>query len=237
MGPDDGVIPLGIPGLKSDDAHLHWMEALTELYEVTRPRPIRTSFDAPLRLAQVLREALRINATYFYPRRPARSVSYREPDWRRNPGERYERFSYGRMVEFAWLMIRAERILGRRPSWGHFRALVDHALEYGYDHRRGGLYEAGIGAEPAFETDKVWWVQAESLAALTVGLRHRGDAGYARSLNRLLQFLRAHQIDPQDGIWLDTVAADGTPLLTGKAHRWKAAYHDLRATLMFLDAQ
>ena len=133
-------------------------------------------------------------------------------------------------------MVRAERVLGRKPSWGHFRALVHHALEHGYDHRRGGVYDLGIGAEPAFDTDKTWWVQAEMLAALTVGLRHRRNAGDARALDQLLGFLRAYQIDPRDGIWLDTVAADGTPVHTGKAHRWKAAYHDLRALVMLVDA-
>ena len=227
---------IGIAGLKSDNAHLHWLEALIELFEVTRPRPIRTSFGAPLRLAKVLREALRINRTYFYPRRPARSTRYRAADWRRIAEPHAEQISYGHLVEFAWLMVRAERALGRRPSWGHFRALVDHALEHGYDHQRGGVYDLGIGAEPAFDTDKIWWVQAEMLAALTVGLRRRSDPDHTRALEQLLSFLRAHQIDPQDGIWLDTLAADGTPLLTGKAHQWKAAYHDLRALLMFIDA-
>ena len=68
---------IGIPGLKSGNAHLHWFEALTELFEVTRPHAIRTSFNAPLRLAKVLREALQINTIYFYRavRRAARGIA------------------------------------------------------------------------------------------------------------------------------------------------------------------
>jgi hypothetical protein len=45
------------------------------------------------------------------------------------------------------------------------------------------------------------------------------DAGYTRALNRLLSFLRTYQIDSLDGIWLDIVAAEGKPLLNGKADR------------------
>ena len=231
----DGPVPFGIPGLKSADAHLHWMEALSELFAVTRDRKIRISLGAPLQLGSAFREALQINAR-FHPRRPGRSVAFLGADWSRLAGQRYEFISFGHLVESAWLMIRAERILGRRPSWRHFRALVDYVLRTGYDHERGGAYYRGFAGEPAFNTDKVWWTQAEMLAALAVGLLRRSDPDYTDALRGLVRFLRAHQIDPQDGIWLDTVAADGAPLLTGKAHNWKAAYHDLRATLMLVDA-
>ena len=221
--------PDGSPGLKDGNSHLHWLEAVAELFEVTRSKAIRSSFDAPLRLAKVLREALRINATYFYPLPPERSVASRAADWGRLTGPRYEEISYGHLAEFAWLMIRAERILGQKPSWRYFHALMSFVLSRGYDRERGGTYRSGFGDEPAVDTEKVWWVQAETLAALSVGLERRTDAGYRRALTRLLRFLRAFQIDPQDGIWFDSVAADGTPLWRAKAHEWKANYHDLRA--------
>ncbi len=110
------------------------------------------------------------------------------------------------MVEFAWLMIRAERLLG--GGLGPFHALVG-PRSHGYDERHGGVYLTGVGDRPALDTDKVWWTQAETLVALTLGLRQRQDARYTEALSGLLQFLRAWQIDPQDGIWLDRLAADG----------------------------
>ena len=49
-------------------------------------------------------------------------------------------------------------------------------------------------------------------------------------------FIFKYQANPADGIWLDTVAADGTPKNTAKAHAWKANYHDVRAMVKFVEA-
>ncbi len=213
-------------GLKSANAHLHWMEALSELCDVTRDKAVRRS----------LIEALELNQKWFYPKRPGRSAFHRQPDWKPVTDPESAGLSYGHNVEFAWLMVRAEQVLGRRPSWGHFDAILEHALACGTDHERGGLYHRGFNNEPATDTDKVWWSQAEFLAALTEGLQRRDNPAYREALRKLLDFLRRHQIHPADGIWLDTVAADGQPKRTAKAHQWKANYHDVRAVVKFLQA-
>jgi mannobiose 2-epimerase len=132
-------------------------------------------------------------------------------------------------------MVRAKDVLGQEPSWSHFDAHVQHALKYGYDHERGGVYSLGTNDQPATKTEKVWWVQAEMLAALTDGLKYKANPAYADALNKLLAFIMEHQIQTPDGIWLDTVTADGKPKLTGKAHNWKANYHDVRALVKFID--
>jgi len=134
------------------------------------------------------------------------------------------------------LFIRAQKVLGRAPSWDHFNHHLQHALRYGYDHARGGLYSRGFDNQPASDTDKIWWVQAEMLAALTDALKHRHDQAYADALDQLLRFITAYQQNAVDGIWLDTVAADGTPKNSSKAHNWKGNYHDVRALVKFIDA-
>jgi len=74
------------------------------------------------------------------------------------------------------------------------------------------------------------------LAALTVEMGHRPDATSAGALEKLLRFISKYQADPADGIWLDTVDAEGQPKATGKAHNWKANYHDVRAMVKFIEA-
>ena len=59
---------------------------------------------------------------------------------------------------------------------------------------------------------------------------------YGKALDKLLEFIVTYQADPKDGIWLDTVAADGKPKVTTKAHNWKANYHDVRAMVKFEEA-
>ena len=61
--------------ITSANAHLHWMEALTELYDVTHDRKVRKS----------LEECLRINVTYFYPKAAVRG---NDPSYRRDSAMR-----------------------------------------------------------------------------------------------------------------------------------------------------
>jgi cellobiose epimerase len=220
----EAIVEVG--GMKSANTHLHLMEALTELYDATHDPEVRKSLEA----------AVKINATYFYPREAGQSCFHRHLDWKPATATTSAGLSYGHNVEFAWLFIRAQRVLGQPLSWDHFNAHIEHALKYGYDHQRGGLYSRGKDDQPATDTDKVWWVQAELLAALTDALQHKEDRDYSEALEKLVGFIFKYQANPADAIWLDTVAADGTPKNTAKAHSWKANYHDVRATVKFVEA-
>lgn len=225
MDPSAAVI-VERAGCKSANTHLHLMEALTELCQATGNRDVH----------KALVEAIKINRTWFYPGDPAKSAFHRYPDWKLVTEPTSQGLSYGHNVEFAWLLVRAQQVLKQRPAWNQVEAHVNHALKYGYDHLRGGLYSRGFDNQPATDTDKVWWVQAEMLAALTECLKHKENAAYSKALQQLLDFVSAHQANPGDGIWLDTVKADGTPKVTAKAHNWKANYHDVRALVKFSEA-
>ena len=226
LKPGDPRNEVEVVGLKSANSHLHWMEALAELYDVTRDPEVKQS----------LEEALRLNQQYFYPKDAGQSCFHRQPDWKPVTDPKSAGLSYGHNVEFAWLMIRAEQVLGRPPSWPHFYAHIDHALKHGYDREHGGLYHRGFDDQPATDTNKIWWVEAEMMAALSDALQHRPNPQYEEALVHLFQFVRKYQTDPKDGIWLDTVTADGRPRSTAKAHNWKANYHDVRAIVKFIDA-
>lgn len=219
MRPRDPEAIVEVAGLKSANTHLHLMEALTELYLETRSSEVKTA----------LIEALERNQRHFYPADPARSAFHCHPDWSAVTEPASAGLSYGHNVEFAWLMIEAERALGREPSWSHFEAHLNHALAHGTDPIRGGTYNRGAGNEPASDTRKVWWVQAEMMAALTLGVQHRPAAQeYADALGKLILWCQSRQSDPKSGIWMDTVTAAGVPEATGLAHNWKASYHDVR---------
>jgi mannobiose 2-epimerase len=214
-----------VAGYKSANAHLHLMEALAELFDATGDPSVKVS----------LAEALEVNATYFYPKAAGRSAFHRKPDWSEVTDPKSAGLSYGHNVEFAWLMIRSEQVLQHDPSWAHFEAHLDHALKFGADNKLGGLYNRGIDDQPATQTDKVWWVQAEWLAALSDGLHHKSRPDYEKALRQTLDFLDRYQADPEDGIWRDTVTASGESKSPAKAHSWKANYHDVRAIVKFIE--
>ena len=226
LSPGDSRDPVEIVGCKSANAHLHWMEAMTELYDASHDPAVKES----------LSEALHLNQTYFYPEDPAHCMFYRQFDWKPVTGPGRDGLSYGHNVEFAWLMVRAETVLGRKPSWKHFYALLDHALKYGYDNEHGGLFSRGLDDQPANDTEKVWWIQAEMLAALSDALKHQNDPRYETALKKELLFVKTWQADPKTGVWLYAVTADGRPKDTTLANSWKANYHDVRGMLKFVEA-
>ncbi|MCF7709175.1 MAG: AGE family epimerase/isomerase [Verrucomicrobia bacterium] len=215
-----------IPGLKSANTHLHLMEAFTELYRETKRSDVR----------RALEESARINSRFFYPSAPGESCFHRKPDWSPVTGPGHDGLSYGHNVEFAWLLVQAEKALNRDPSWSHVSAIIDHALEYGYDHSRGGLYYLGNDNTPASDKRKIWWVQAEMLSALTEQITHSRKPRYTKALKSLLNWINKFQTDQDTGIWYDTVAETGEALNPALMHNWKGAYHDLRALLKFSES-
>jgi mannobiose 2-epimerase len=225
LAPKDPAGEVEVAGYKSANTHLHLMEALAELYDVTGDADVKKS----------LQEALDLNMRYFYPRDAGKSCFHRQPDWSEVTDAKSAGLSYGHNVEFAWLMIRAQQALKQPSAWPHFYAHIDHALKHGYDHERGGLYHRGVDNRPASDTNKIWWVEAEWMAALTEALRHEENKSYRSALDDTVHFVNTFQSD-KDGIWLDSVTAEGKPKSTGKAHSWKANYHDVRALVKLIEA-
>lgn len=231
LAPDFSILPAGVPtretglhhvsGLKSANGHLHWMEALSELLDVTGDPAVRAA----------LAEVLRINTEVFFAE-PGVSPSHVTADWEPVITEPFAGISYGHNLEFAWLMLRAQQVLRSPPGLVLFEALLSHSLDHGFDMTRGGFYQKGArGAAAAFDTSKVWWPQAEGLAALSDALTTPGigdRARYERCLDRLLDWIWRHQ-RLGDGTWVWSTDATGTIQNPTKADDWKAGYHEVRA--------
>ena len=214
-----------IVGFKSGDAHLHWMEALTELYAEVKDASMRDS----------LVEAIDLLCTKFYPPSVSESCEYLLPDWKAVANDDFSNVSHGHMIEFAWLMLHAQKALGMPRHWNHFESLLRHSLRYGFDHERGGFYFRGKPSEPASDTTKFWWVQAEGLSALTEAVAHFDADEYSRTLAQLVDWIRNCQIRSDDGVWIVSTDAGGKPQNAKKAGEWKAAYHEVRAITKFVN--
>ena len=213
-----------IVGFKSGDAHLHWMEALTELYAEVKDASMRES----------LIEAIELLCTKFYPANVSESCEYRLSDWTPVAGEDLSSVSHGHMIEFAWLLLHAQQILGIPRDWDHFESLLRHSLRYGFDHDRGGFYFRGKPNEFACDTTKFWWVQAEGLSALTDAVAHFDSDEYSGALTQLSNWILNYQIRSDDGVWIVSTDTAGRPQSVKKAGEWKAAYHEVRAITKFV---
>lgn len=213
-----------IVGFKSGDAHLHWMEALTELYAEVQNASVRDS----------LLETIELLCTKFYPPDVSASCEYRLADWKPTGNDEFSGVSHGHMIEFAWLLLHAQQALGLPRDWDHFESLLQHSLRYGFDHERGGFYFRGKPDEMACDTTKFWWIQAEGLSALTVAAAHSDE--YNGPLTQLIDWILNCQICSDDGVWIVSTDAAGHPLSVKKAGEWKAAYHEVRAITKFVHA-
>jgi mannobiose 2-epimerase len=200
------------------------MEALTELYSEVKDASVRDS----------LVEAIELLCTRFYPTDVSKSCEYRLRDWNPVANDEFSNLSHGHMIEFAWLLLHAQQALGIPRHWDHFENLLRHSLRYGFDHERGGFYFRGKPHEPASDTTKFWWVQAEGLSALTDAVAHFDSDEYSGPLTQLVDWILNSQIRSDDAVWIVSTDAGGEPQNIKKAGEWKAAYHEVRAITKFV---
>ena len=220
-GPGNDAI--GTPfGQKSMNAHIHLLEALTELYAVWPDDIVRA------RLSEVFDICLHMIFT-----EPGYLTMYFAPDWRRIEGHD----SYGHDIETAYLLVEAADKLGRGDDdevWSVSRRLVDHAMKNGFDRQCGGFYYEGTPSGGELDMEKVWWTQAEGLNALLLMHERYGaqTSVYWDAFVAEWNFIRRHQIDPVHGGWYSHVNADGSAIPGQvKSDPWTEGYHQGRALM------
>jgi len=214
-------VPVGVLGQKSGNAYLHWMEALIDLCAATGDPAVPRS----------LEEAVDLLSTHFYPADARAAEDILTRDWRPMNYANETQISLGHNVEFAWLLLRAEQVLGRTLSVDRLESYLDHALVTGFDETKGGLdthpsSTCGRRAAP----ERSWRVQVELLACLIEATEHTTPTSrYEEVLRQHLAFVFGRQADRQNALWWEVVDEDGRIITPSKHHEWKAGYHELRA--------
>ncbi len=213
------------PNQKSMNTSIHVLEALTGLYKIWPDPALKTR----------LQEMYDINLNKIYSE-PGYLTMFFNADWSRLPGND----SFGHDVETGFLLVEAAEALGITDgkAWTAARHLVDHALQYGWDRERGGLYDSGrVTADGVvkggFNTDKIWWTEAEQLNVLLLLHRHFGaeTTKYWDAFVKQWNWITKYQVDHEHGGWYPTVAWDGTPKDHPKSDGWTECYHQGRAML------
>jgi mannobiose 2-epimerase len=223
---------------------MHLMEAFTTLYECSR--------DAAHRRA--LQEDIEILTRRVLHPEHATGIPQFWADWRVAPQIRFDvvwgwdRFaeggrkphaddntSYGHNVEFAWLLLHALEVLGERsdPYHGLIRKQLDHAVAAGIDREYGGVYVEGPhDGGPAYDTEKEFWQQAETLIGMLDGCLLFGGDSYWTAYERVHRFVFDKVVNPEAGEWWPLLTRDGnTPIWTHMAHSWKVNYHSVRSMI------
>ena len=179
-------------GCKDINVHSDLLETFTYLYR-TRPDE---------KLAERLNEATDIvgkrMSTPF-----GAHFHFCLPDWTPVP----------HLTQFGYEFQSAYRLASAAPFLGDngdillmARRFADHALRYGADRKRGGIYYADVGLQPnrleghrLTVPRKLWWVQVEALKSLLTMHSIAPEPRYLQFVNTQWRYIRDHLIDPNFG--------------------------------------
>jgi mannobiose 2-epimerase len=232
-----------LPCFKKDcNSMLHIMEALSELYRIW----------PDVLVAQRLRESLQLMRDIITTRRGHLRLNF-DRDWNPitfeygseavNLGQ--DHVSFGHDIESATLMLRAERSLDSVTSNATLataKALVDHALQFGFDSDYDGIfcgafYYPGNTSPTVVFNAKAWWCQAEGLLGLKLFSRLFPDESrYETAFQNLWKYIRNNVIDYRYGDWFcEGLDVSPRARCAPKAHAWKCNYHTSRSLMWCMD--
>ena len=215
---------MGNPSMKSQNTHLHIMEAYTNL--------LRAWPDPELR--GELRQLAEIMMNRFLNPANHHLRLYVDADWT----PRSDGISYGHDIEFSWLLLETTEVLGEPDLIARAKAaavqIARATLAEGLDTDGGLMNEAD--PKGLRDSGKDWWPQAEAAIGFLNAYQVSGDPAFLQASLRSWDFIATHLIDREHGEWFWGVKRDGTVRRgMDKVGLWKCPYHDGRACMELTD--
>ena len=155
-------------------------------------------------------------------------------DWeynKDNPGNIFKPWGFqtGHQTEWAKLLMIAHQFRPN-PRWVDRAAHLQRAAyRHGWDAQHGGLIYGFAPDHSPCDTDKYFWVQAESFASAWRLWRHTGEAEFLQQYQAIWQWSWAHMVDHEHGAWFRILGADGRKLENTKSPAGKVDYHTMGA--------
>jgi len=144
-------------------------------------------------------------------------------------------FQPGHLTEWAKLLLLLNQ---RRPQAGlveRARRFFGTAMERAWDAQHGGLFYGFAPDGSVCDSDKYFWVQAESFAAAARLAQATGEARYWADYDRLWAYAWAHFVDHEHGAWWRILRADNSKISDEKSPAGKVDYHTIGACFDVLD--
>jgi mannobiose 2-epimerase len=231
---------------KTLDFHMHFMEALTTLYECTKKQ---------VHLRKLKEVIDTLTQRMLHPEY-ATGIPQFWKDWTKAPQIKFDiewgwdRFgdtqakvhsedntSYGHNVECAWLLLHAFEImeLDRKPYLGIIKKQLGHTLENGIDWKYGGVYVEGSHAGGVYDREKEFWQQAEVMIGMLDGCLYLGGEKYWDAYENVHAFVFNKMINHKVGEWYPLLTREGKPVWKHMSHSWKVNYHTVRCMIQCID--
>lgn len=220
---------------KTMNTNLHILEAYTALLRVWRDPEL---IDAQRALVGIFLDRIIDSQTHHL-------GLFFDDEWRRQDHE----ISYGHDIEASWLLYEAAEVLGDPDVMTRVKAetrLIAHAALKGRTPDGSLIYESeapgqksaeGFSPRASANTERHWWVQAETVVGLMYLWRHHGEDTALEMAKQTWDFIRNNLVDRNQGEWYWSRLPDGSINRNeDKAGFWKCPYHNSRMHLEALTA-
>ena len=201
---------------KSMNTHLHILEPYTNLLRVWKDPAL---IEAQSRLIRVFRDHI-INPETKHLR------LFFDREW----NSRDEGISYGHDIEASWLLCEAADVLGNTDLIEEVKKTADEIVVASYEGLQPDgsmIYETTHNGH--INTDRDWWVQAETVVGSYNAWLRSGENKYLEIAEKCWEYIKRRIKDNKNGEWFWGAFADGTPnRKNDKAGFWKCPYHNSR---------
>jgi mannose/cellobiose epimerase-like protein (N-acyl-D-glucosamine 2-epimerase family) len=218
---------------RGQNANMHACEALIAAFEATREANYLKRASLLARNITVRQAGLSDGLIW----------EHYHPDWsidweynRNDPTNIFRPWGYqpGHHTEWAKLLLIMERHkshLEGDTDWMMPRAreLFSVALEKAWDDEYGGIYYGFAPDDSICDSDKYFWVQAESLAAAALLAVRTEDGSYWEWYERIWSYSWEHFVDHQYGAWFRILTRENRKYSDEKSPAGKVDYHTMGA--------
>ncbi|MDD6482079.1 MAG: AGE family epimerase/isomerase [Lachnospiraceae bacterium] len=207
----------GVLAEKTMNTLLHVFEAYTELYRVSGNAEVKKRLEW---IMDIFADKV------FNPEKKRQEVFFDK-----NYNSIIDLHSYGHDIETAWLIDRGVDVLGeesyREKMTPMTKILTQNIYDVAFDgHSLSNECDKGV-----VDTNRVWWVQAETVVGFLNGYEKDPSKTYFKeAAEATWQFIKDYVIDARKGSeWFWLVRQDGTPV-EGEpiVEPWKCPYHNGR---------
>lgn len=217
-----------ISSYRGQNSNMHACEALIWAFEATRePHFLNTA-------ERIADGITRQQAAFSHGLIWEHYTADWKPDWQYNldnPKHLFRPWGFqpGHHTEWAKLLL----ILNRhRPNPAYVqraRFLFDQAVTMAWDSQQGGLFYGFAPDGSICDSDKYFWVQAESLAAAALLAEFTQETHYIQWYERIWTYSWHHMIDHRHGAWFRILNRQNQTYDQLKSPPGKTDYHTMGA--------
>jgi mannobiose 2-epimerase len=208
---------------KTMNTHLHIMEAYTNLYRVWPDR----------RVEDRLKDLVNLFLDRIIDTKTTHLICFMDKNWKRTSATD----SYGHDIESSWLLVEAAGLLGDPGLLARVKAAsikIANAAAEGLQSDGSMIYERDLSTG-RINTEKSWWVQAETIIGYLNAYEISGKEKYLNNSINCWNYTKNHIVDNKKGGWFSSVSESGVVGRGDKAGFWVCPYHNSRMCMEIIE--